>query len=224
MLSASLVMRPARPLALALAAAPTPAAAACTSALGCSLNGECTAAGACRCDSGWHGAECELLSLGPAPPGGAYGYSPNISSWGAHVVRWPADGLYHMWVSELWGGCGINSWRQNSHVVHATSATALGPYQYRDTSLPPESTCNHVLVNGSEILLYHQFTSGGGGKQMNCSQGWEPPRPETWTPVKPHKVHSSTTGPGGPWLASGGQMPHFVSGINTLFRNLSACC
>ena len=37
----------------------------------------------------------------------------------------------------------------NSHVVHATSATALGPYKYVDTALPPYATCNHVLVNGT---------------------------------------------------------------------------
>ena len=34
--------------------------ATCTSALSCSLNGECTG-GSCECAAGWHGEECELL-------------------------------------------------------------------------------------------------------------------------------------------------------------------
>ena len=151
--------------ASASAAAPAP----CTSDLGCSLNGNC-AAGRCECFPGWRGAECELLALAPAPPGGAYGYSPNISSWGGHVIRW--DGLYHLFVSELWGGCGITSWRQNSHVIRATSKTPLGPFVYNDTALPPESTCNHVMVNGSRIVMYHQFTSGSGkGALKQCEEG-----------------------------------------------------
>ena len=179
--------------------------ATCTSALSCSLNGECTG-GSCDCAAGWHGEECELLSLAPAPPGGAYGFSPNSSSWGGHVIKW--KGEYNMFVSELWGGCGITSWRQNSHVVRATAKTPLGPFAYVDTALPPEATCNHVMVNGSRIVLYHQFASGAGkGKLTQCEADWQPPVNETWTPVKSHKVHYSDTGPAGPWLAGGGSMP-----------------
>ena len=74
---------------------------ACNDDIGCSLNGVCTKSGSCECDQGWYGTECELLDLSPAPPGGAYGYTPNISSWGAHVVY--LDGDYHMYVSEFWG-------------------------------------------------------------------------------------------------------------------------
>eukprot|EP01043_Picozoa_sp_COSAG02_P040350 COSAG02_NODE_3259_length_7079_cov_30.942693_3_plen_381_part_00 len=193
------------PLPLLLTVCCINVAATCTSDLGCSLNGEC-AGDSCTCFDGWHGDECELLSLGPAPLGGAYGYKPNSSSWGAHVVKW--KGQYNMFVSELWGGCGITSWRQNSHVVRATSDTPLGPYRYADTALPPEATCNHVLVNGSRIVLYHQFTSGAGnGNLTKCDPNWQPPTSETWTPVKPHKVHFSDTGPAGPWLAGGGDMP-----------------
>ena len=120
------------------------ASAACTSDIGCSLNGECSG-GSCKCYAGWHGAECELLSLGPAPPGGAYGYAPNISAWGAHVIRW-SDGMYHMYVSELWGGCGITSWRQNSHVIRATASSPLGPYVYNDTALPPEGQFFSLVI------------------------------------------------------------------------------
>jgi hypothetical protein len=205
------------PLPLLLTVCCINVAATCTSDLGCSLNGEC-AGDSCTCFDGWHGDECELLSLGPAPLGGAYGYKPNSSSWGAHVVKW--KGQYNMFVSELWGGCGITSWRQNSHVVRATSDTPLGPYRYADTALPPEATCNHVLVNGSRIALYHQFTSGAGnGNLTKCDPNWQPPTSETWTPVKPHKVHFSDTGPAGQAHRGHGLSQSTRTAHSTLRRN-----
>jgi hypothetical protein len=189
------------------------AAQACTTDLSCSLNGKCLAS-ACVCAPGWHGTECELLSLGPAPPGGAYGYDPNISAWGAHVVRVPGDARYHMFASEFWGDCGVHeSWQVDSHVVHATSASPLGPYVYADTALPPEATCMHIAMNGSTIVMYHQGRSGNGHSTLkNCTGGspYVPPRVEDWHPVTPHKVHSSDS-PSGPWRAGGGMMP---PGIN----------
>ena len=195
--------------------------AACTSDLDCSLNGVCADTSACACDNGWRGIECELLSLSPAPPGGAYGYpstaprEPNISSWGAHVVKIASDTVhpYHMFVSELWGGCGISeSWQRNSHVVHAVAATPLGPFTYVDTSLPPEATCMHmaqVPTNGSmRLVMWHQGRSGDGkGALVNCS-GTSMKVHEVWRPVPQHKVHSSPSGdPAGPWVAGGAPMP-----------------
>jgi hypothetical protein len=116
-----------------------------------------------------------------------------------------------MYVSELWGGCGIHeSWQRNSHVVHATSKTPLGPYVYQDTSLPPESTCNHVMMvdNGTRIVMYHQGRSGDGkGQLIKCDNSTMPN--ETWTPVAQHKVHSSTS-PTGPWRAGPGTMPEGI--------------
>ena len=101
-------------------------AGACSVDLDCSLNGLCVDA-ACACDAGWRGDACQTLALGAAPAGGAYGFAPNVSAWGSHVLR-GADGLYHMFVSEMWNACGINSWQTNSHLVHATAPTPLGPY------------------------------------------------------------------------------------------------
>ena len=48
------------------------AAAPCSTALDCSLNGDCSK-GVCVCDAPWAGASCGLLRRGPAKPGGAYG-------------------------------------------------------------------------------------------------------------------------------------------------------
>ena len=153
---------------VAMAVVATALSAGCSTDMDCSLNGLCQS-GACACDKGWGGTDCGVLNLGPAPPGGAYGYvltpclsnhpacknspallvvhnchadscilittlrsdvpahgrvrrrySPNVSSWGAHVIKW-TDNQYHMYVSEMWNDCGIDSWQ----VRCPASATTL---------------------------------------------------------------------------------------------------
>ena len=143
---------------VAMAVVATTISVGCIIDMDCSLNGLCQS-GACACDKGWGGTDCGVLNLGPAPPGGAYGYvltpclsnhpacknspallvvhnchadscilittlrsdvpahgrvrrrySPNVSSWGAHVIKW-TDNQYHMYVSEMWNDCGIDSWQ-----------------------------------------------------------------------------------------------------------------
>ena len=56
----------------------------------CQLAGECTG-GVCVCDQGWTDANCSQLDLAPLTTNdlasaGAYGYSPNVSSWGGLSV------------------------------------------------------------------------------------------------------------------------------------------
>ena len=41
-----------------------------------------------------------------------------------------------MWVSEMVGGCGLNSWTQNSRIVHATSSSMNAPFQFKEAALP----------------------------------------------------------------------------------------
>jgi hypothetical protein len=57
---------------------------------------------------------CSILDIKRRPSGAApamYGYSPNVTSWGGNVVAGD-DGLYHLYVSEMVGGCGLNTWSQ----------------------------------------------------------------------------------------------------------------
>ena len=49
----------------------------------CSLNGVCTASGACDCDPQWRGADCGELNLLPAPPGGGL-QSTTRNYWGGN--------------------------------------------------------------------------------------------------------------------------------------------
>ena len=140
----------------------------------CVLNGVCTA-GACACDPGWEGVSCDRLALHPAPDLGAYGYSPNISSsWGASVVK--VDGQYHMYVSEFNNGCGLTSWQHNSHIVHATAATAAGPFEYSDTVLGTFSHNPKVLAGERErLLLFHVGDGGPYPPQSQCGGGTRQP-------------------------------------------------
>ena len=75
----------------------------CVDATDCAMLGRCTA-GRCVCSSGWKGTSCQTLDLLPASGVGAFGWSPNVSAWGAHVVK-DKLGVYHMFAAELW-----NNW------------------------------------------------------------------------------------------------------------------
>lgn len=95
------------PMLLLLLAGPAQAAGA--SDLACSLNGVLVG-GKCKCDAPWKGAVCAKLDIRPkkkgTPP--AYGFAPNVTSWGGNVIRNDA-GSYDLFVSEMVGGCGLNT-------------------------------------------------------------------------------------------------------------------
>ena len=108
---------------------PEPAAplAACHEALDCSLNGECVAS-ACVCDPGWRGSTCSVLDLLPARKLNGY-KMPTRSSWGGSVLH---DGdTWHMFVEEIVGACGLNTYARNMRIAHAVSASGRpdGPYR-----------------------------------------------------------------------------------------------
>jgi len=97
----------------------------------CSLNGVCDGNNLCRCDVAWTGDRCQTLVLEPTTrtaglretdAGGA-----NVSTWGGAVVLNDAatPPIFHMWASEMAGGCGIQSWRTNSRIIHATSTDGV---------------------------------------------------------------------------------------------------
>lgn len=190
----------------------------CVSDIDCELNGKCTSNG-CQCTSGWEGVSCQFLSLRPAPDVGAYGFNPNISSWGATVIK--ISDTYHMWVSEFWGGCGVSSWQHNSHIIHATSSTAEGPFKYEDTALNRFSH-NPKIVLGNDnksrfdIILFHIGTATPYPPKARCIHGVPFCDPndcnslcnctntslphEIWPiQTKPNTVHNASS-PNGPWV------------------------
>jgi len=127
---------------------------ACKNDLECSLNGVCNG-GSCQCDPQWKGNNCELLNLKPAPAGKSNGFQEtNTSSWGGSVVK--VGSQYHMYVSRMSDGCGLNCWQGNSEIAHAVSSNPLGPFVYQEIVLPyfAHGPTIHQLSDGT-FLLFH---------------------------------------------------------------------
>jgi len=107
-------------------------AAASRSDLACSLNGVLVG-GKCKCDAPWRGSVCAKLDILPKKKGGlpAYGFAPNVTSWGGNAIQNDAGG-YDLWVSEMVGGCGLNTWVKNSRVRICDNVCFLRLYAKHD--------------------------------------------------------------------------------------------
>jgi hypothetical protein len=126
----------------------------------CSLNGDLKG-GVCVCDAAWYGPECELLSVLPASPDAGLQLnkqSPNMnnlySSWGGSVIK--EGDIYHMFAAVMENGCGLNAWRPNSAIGHATSKTPAGPYQFQSIIKSHFAHSPEIIraADGS-YLIYH---------------------------------------------------------------------
>jgi hypothetical protein len=115
------------------------------------------------CDPAWRGAHCEYLDLPAVLPRRA-GYrrmGPNVSSWGMHHVLNPADGLWHTWVDENVGSCGIYSWISNSRVAHGISRSGpLGPSSFVDVALENVGTLGSAFSPTNPHALVDPATGG----------------------------------------------------------------
>lgn len=85
----------------------------------------------CVCDPGFTGSDCAQAALGEATV--AFREEQNWV-WGTSAVR-DANGSYHAFTLELKHRCGIQHYRHNSYIVHATSASPLGPFVKVATAL-----------------------------------------------------------------------------------------
>ena len=106
------------------------ATGACTSALNCSLFGDCRG-GACVCDAGWGGPACATMQLLPVSFPQGYGMARSLqadvnTSWGGNVIA--SGGKYHMFVNSIANQCLLGSWMINSRIDHVVSDTVTGPY------------------------------------------------------------------------------------------------
>jgi hypothetical protein len=129
----------------------------------CSLNGVCGVSSVCKCDPQWGGPDCGELRLLPAPRDGGL-QSPKLNYWGGNPFF--TQGSYHVFATEITKGCQIGDFLTNSHVVHATSATPLGPYSVNSTWLEPFAHTPRAWPgpNNSLLLAYvgRQFVPPAG--------------------------------------------------------------
>ena len=195
---------PSPPLFASLAALATlttcfPSSFACKSDLDCSLNGICdTSMGKCACDPPWidsagGGEHCSVLDVAPHPNDyvPAYGgprtdtsFGPqNVTSWGGNMILGD-DGLWHLFVSAMGGGRGLDTWGYNSQIDHAVSAGGpMGVFHKKDTSLNHEAhNASPLRLKNGTYLLFHIGDGGvrkGGSSFLHASE--DPAGP--WRPL-----------------------------------------
>ena len=74
-----------------------------------------------------------LLPFLPAPSSNGF-RNESLWSWGGGVLL--VDGVYHLFASAFGGGCGLGAWGDASIAIHATAASAVGPFSLAGRALP----------------------------------------------------------------------------------------
>jgi EGF-like domain. len=125
----------------------TTSALPCSSDLGCSLNGVCVN-GTCACFAPWIDATteaCSVLDIEPHPDDyvPAYGgprtstvyHKQNLTSWGGNMLL-GKDKRWHLYVSTMDGGSGLEHWASKSRIDHAVAKDPMDVFIKADTALP----------------------------------------------------------------------------------------
>ena len=210
------------PLRLLCLAAAVCAALACSSAFDCQLNGEC-ANGTCVCDTAWMGPQCGVLDVeqGTVAYGNGASTSPLTSAWGGGPPVVDEYGMYHLFVSEIDGHCGMSTWSRMSFAAHTTAPSPVGPFTRlagdAGTAIGTFAHNTFYVRAGGLHLLYH---IGAGSNNASCNPYWpcvngttpggnglRPPSPWPEGPCPPStaggaRVHYSTS-LNGPWIDFG---------------------
>jgi len=138
----------------------------CSSHFDCSLNGKCVS-GRCYCNPGWKNSKCSELNLLPQKPDyiPAYGYEPNVTSWGGNIIYDEKTEEYHLFVSEIPGG--LREWTKKSRIIHGVSNDPLGVFKKKDVVLPAWAhNAAPVLApenyDGNKTLPWFVFHIGQG--------------------------------------------------------------
>lgn len=146
--------------------------AACSTELDCELSGVCVS-GLCVCDAGWSGPACQLLDLLPNTPGHVAFRDTNQSwaSWGSSPPILTTDGTYHLYATRDLAGCPVvPDYTFNQQLVHATSPSLLGPYQFKNVALHQVIINPHVIrAPGGELVLFFSGEPVPSKLAKNCS-------------------------------------------------------
>jgi len=125
----------------------------------------------------WTGPDCGALGFEDArAPDGALYRRENYSSWCASALRDDA-GVWHAVVAQMADHCGLNSWQQNSQLVHVTSTQGpAGPYG-NETLIRLPFSHNPKLARAPDgtYLVFHIGCGDNSTARMgNCSGGVSP--------------------------------------------------
>jgi hypothetical protein len=185
--------------ALLLALLLEAAAFVCEGDDSCSLNGVCSSDGAsCVCFAPWMGPQCASLNITAAPSlaqaaiyGGPSAGGANVTSWGGNVLAGDGDGLHHLFVTEIGGGCGLAAWGSHSFVAHATSSSGpAGPFTRRGVAVPHQSHNPQAVRYNGSWLIFHIF-AGDNSSMAPCAP--EPPPPAPWVPTPAPRIPCSSS-------------------------------
>lgn len=155
-----------------------PFVSACTTAMDCSLGGECVQ-GACQCDKTWTGPTCAALNLLPANRSEGM-HQPSYATWGGLPVE--EDGQFHLFFADFTLHCGLGTWGTNSQVARAVSDHPAGPYKKVEVIAEPFHHNPTVAKAPDGTLLMVSIGNGSAGaawpngsaiaapdKQRNCT-------------------------------------------------------
>ena len=190
-------------------------AAACVAPADCQLNGECLPSGVCACAPPWAGPACSVLDVLPAAaPDGAFFRRANISSWCASALA-NGNSSWDAVVSVFAGGCGLDSWTVNSELVHATAATAAGPFTAAAVIRLPFSH-NPKLLRAADgtLLVFHIGCGDNATRRYGPCQGGV-------TPLPPPPPASHFVNGGGCLAPAGGAFPAWTSPGNVSLSPLA---
>lgn len=170
----------------------------------CNLNGICNPfSRSCICDSGWRSSDCGELDVQPAARNSGYNLTGvGTSSWGNKIIHDPENPkLFHLFLAEFTGGCGLDYWSPYSRVIHAESTSGpAGPYTFTDQVVGTFAHNPTVVYSPADklYLLYYigcpysppamctgPSFSCGPGNTLNGESGvsvQSSPDLKTWTP------------------------------------------
>ena len=180
------------------------AAAQCLTDEDCNLNGICNSSNqACVCDPGWRSSDCGELDLRPAARNAGYNQTgAGTSTWGSKIIHDPTNPkLFHLFLAEFTGGCGLDYWSPYSRIIHAESTGGpAGPYAFSNEVVGTFAHNPTVVYSPADklYLLYYigcSFSapavctgpsfSCGPGNDVNGESGisvQSSPDLKTWTP------------------------------------------
>ena len=158
-------------LAVIVAACASVSSAGCSSALDCSLNGECISGG-CVCDKPWTGDTCGALAYKttPAVAKSLYNISDPRNTWNGPIVG-PVDGKYHIY------NCiyKVGSLGGPTSILHGTSSAVEGPWDWTSRpDLPTEGGENAAFVtyrNQSSGAMVYSLWIGGTVRVADSPDG-----------------------------------------------------
>eukprot|EP00040_Diaphanoeca_grandis_P024864 m.137143 g.137143 ORF g.137143 m.137143 type:complete len:403 (-) comp29908_c0_seq2:307-1515(-) len=195
----------------------------CATDADCQLNGQCTAVHGnsfvCICDKGWVGDDCGVLDVEPGVIAYDHGQTTDTSCWGGGPPYYDAaTELYHLYLTEIAGHCGMSTWARMSQATHATSPNVTGPFTKVDVAVGTFTHNVYYAYNPKEELhlLYH---IGAGtnpsscNPYFNCTNGTTPhakgiqPPDAPWPPAtcpltRASNLHYSKS-LSGPWMDAG---------------------